>query len=95
MLDLEQITEAATLVAHEFSIKSIMLFGSYAEGRNTKSSDIDLLIEFDTPYVSLITLSAVKNRLEELLGVPVDVIHAPLPDGAIIDIGRTVSLYAA
>lgn len=33
MLTLEQITNAARIAAKEFPIKSVELFGSYAEGR--------------------------------------------------------------
>lgn len=95
MLTIEQITKAAVTAATEFPITQIMLFGSYANGTNTPDSDVDLLIEFQTKSVSLLTLCEVKNRLEELLGVDVDVIHAPIPDGAIIEIDKVVSLYAA
>ena len=55
----------------------------------------DLLVEFETEAVSLITLSSLKNRLEELLDTPVDVIHAPIPEGSILEIGKVVPLYAA
>ena len=49
MLSLEQITNAARIAAKEFPIKSVELFGSYAEGRAGERSDVDLLVEFDTP----------------------------------------------
>ena len=35
---------------------------------------------------------AVKQYLEEMLNISVDVIHAPIPQGAIIEIGKTVSI---
>lgn len=53
MLTLTDITTAVKTVAEEFSIKRVMLFGSYAEGRNIAESDVDLLIEFVMPAVSL------------------------------------------
>ncbi|MGN0180853.1 MAG: nucleotidyltransferase family protein [Candidatus Ornithomonoglobus sp.] len=95
MLTIEQIEKAALTVAKEYPIISIELFGSYAEGRNTPESDVDLLVKFRTKAVSLITLCSLKNRLEELLSVPVDVVHAPVPKGSIIEIGKVVPLYAA
>lgn len=95
MLTLEQIEKAALTVAKEYPIISIELFGSYAEGRSTPESDVDLLVEFKTKAVSLITLCSLKNRLEELLSVPVDVVHAPVPRNSIIEIGKVVPLYAA
>ena len=67
-----------------YHLRSVSIFGSYADGRATSQSDLDLLVEFDRPAVSLITLNALKYDLEEQLGLPVYVIHAPLPDGSMI-----------
>ena len=67
-----------------YSLRRAHIFGSYADGRATSQSDLDLLVEFDRPAVSLITLNTLKYDLEEQLGLPVDVIHAPLPDGSMI-----------
>lgn len=95
MLTLEQIIKDVSSVAKEFNIKSITLFGSYADGTNTDESDVDLLIEFNTSSVSLLTLSALKNRIEDILNLPVDIIHAPLPENSLIEIGKAVQIYAA
>ncbi len=94
MLTLKQITEAAQIVAKEYPITKIELFGSYANGTNTPDSDVDLLVEFGE-QIGLITLSGVKIRFEELLNTPVDVIHSPIPKGSILEINRVVPLYAA
>lgn len=95
MLTLNQIESVAMIVAKEFPITKIQLFGSYARGNYNADSDVDLLIEFVTDAVSLLTLSAVKLRFEELLGVPVDLVHAPIPEDSIIELDKVVSLYAA
>lgn len=95
MLTIEQITDAAVAVAKEFPITKIQLFGSYASGKNTPESDVDLLVEFTTDAVSLLTLSALKIRLEELLGISVDVVHAPIPEDSIIELDKVVPIYAA
>ena len=95
MLTIEQIANAAAVVASEFPITKIMLFGSYANGTNTSQSDVDLLIEFTTESVSLITLCSIKIRMEELLNTSVDVIHSPLPEDSIIELDKVVDLYAA
>ena len=95
MLTLEQITDAAKTVSNEFPIKRIELFGSYADGTNTAESDVDLLVEFNTRAVSLLTLSALKIRIEELLNTSVDIIHSPIPEGSVIEIGKVVPIYAA
>ena len=95
MLTITEITNAVNTVAKEYSIKRVMLFGSYAEGRNTAKSDVDLLIEFVMPAVSLFTLIGIKERLESILNVDVDVIHAPLPDNSLINPEKVVEIYAA
>lgn len=95
MLTITDIANAVRTVASEFNIKRVLLFGSYAEERNTPQSDVDLLIEFFIPAVSLFTLANIKHRLEELLDVDVDVIHAPLPQGSLISPKKVVEIYAA
>ena len=96
MLTISQITEAAKTAAAEYPIKRIDLFGSYANGTNTEKSDVDLLVEFSkNARVSLLTLSSLKNRIEELLNTPVDVIHSPIPEDSILEIEKVVPLYAA
>lgn len=93
MLSIEQITDSVAVAAQEYPIKKAELFGSYANGNSTQGSDVDLLLEFTTPRISLLTLNNVKYRLEELLQTPVDVIHGPLPDGSMIEIDRRIPLY--
>lgn len=95
MLTIEQIIKACETVAGEYPITRMELFGSYANGTNTPQSDVDILVEFKTRSVSLITLSGLKLRLEELLNTPVDVIHSPIPKGSILEIDKVVPLYAA
>lgn len=95
MLTIKQIEEAAAIAAREFPIKSIVLFGSYASGKNTPDSDVDLLVEFTTDAVSLITLYSLKYRMEELLETSVDVIHAPIEENSLIELDKVVQLYAA
>ena len=95
MLNIQQISKSVIAVAEEFDIKRIDLFGSYADGKNTPNSDVDLLVEFKNDSVSLLTIAAVKFRLEEILKTDVDVIHAPIEDGALITPERLVEIYAA
>lgn len=75
-----------------YALRSVRIFGSYAEGRATAESDLDLLVEFDHPTVSLITINSFKYDLEDALGLPVDVIHAPLPAHSMIQPGRMVQV---
>lgn len=93
MLDIEKIREGVHTVVSEYPIKKVELFGSYAEGTNNEKSDIDLLVEFVTPTVSLLTLNALKYRLEEIYNISVDVVHGPIDKNTLISIGKVVSLY--
>lgn len=70
------------------------MFGSRANNINRENSDVDLIIEFAAP-VSLITLSSVRLRLEELLKLNVDVVHGPVRAEDLLDIDKEVELYVA
>lgn len=95
MLSLRQIAAGVAAAAKEYPIVKAELFGSYATGKNSSDSDVDLLVEFSSPQVSLLTLNSLKYKLEELLETDVDLIHGPLPENSMIEIGRRISLYGA
>ena len=95
MVNIEQISSEIHRAAKLYPIKRVDLFGSYAEKRNTPDSDVDLLVEFYAPHVSLILLNQLKYSLEEGLHTPVDVVHGPLSADSLIEIGRSIPLYGA
>ena len=95
MLSVQQIMDGVHVASREYPLKKVELFGSYANGKNTPQSDVDLLVEFSQPSVSLLTISALKFRMEELLGTDVDIVHGPLPDGCLLEIDRRIPLYGA
>ena len=77
---------------HAYALRTVIIFGSYAEGRATGNSDLDLLMEFEHPTVSLIKINSLKYDLEDALGLPVDVIHAPLPANSMIQPRKTIQV---
>ncbi len=95
MLTVDQIRARTLPVVRLYDVTSLSLFGSYAKGTATQSSDVDLLVEFSTRYVSLIKLSGLKLALEESLGTSVDVIHAPIPNDSLLDVQEVIALYAS
>ncbi|MCF0151101.1 MAG: nucleotidyltransferase domain-containing protein [Firmicutes bacterium] len=95
MLSLEQITKGVQLIANDYPITKAELFGSYANGTCNEASDVDLLLEFSTPGISLLTLSDIKQRLEAYYNTEVDVIHGPLAEDSLLEIERKVVLYGA
>ena len=93
MLDIATIAENVSETARDYPVKRIELFGSYARNDQTATSDVDLLVEFTSLAVSLLTLSSLRMQLEEKLGVSVDLLHAPLPEDSFLKLGETVTLY--
>ena len=71
----EQIAQRILPVAQKYGLKAVYLFGSYARGTATESSDIDLLIDTSgTNIKSLLSLSAVYCDLEDALQKSIDLI---------------------
>ena len=95
MLTLQQIANGVSIASREFPLRKVELFGSYASGNNTPESDVDLLVEFTEPRVSLLMLNGLKFRMEELLGTDVDIVHGPLPEDSLLQVDRRVALYGA
>ena len=93
-MDIESMKSDIVSVAVKYHVKSIILFGSRADGTYNEDSDVDLIIEFHR-RVSLLTLAEIQIELETLFNKKVDVIHGPVKDDDLIEIGKTVELYAA
>lgn len=93
-LEIDDIRNAVLELVPRYSITSIILFGSRANGTARENSDIDLIVEFDCP-ISLLTLSRIKIELEEKMGLGVDVIHGPITENDMITIDKEIVLYAA
>lgn len=93
-MTMEVLRNSILTIATEYPIKKVMLFGSRADGTNHEDSDVDLIMEFSLP-ISLLTLSIIKLRLEDMLEVGVDIVHGPIQETDLIEVGRVVELYAA
>jgi len=92
LLTHDMIVGAVKKAAQEFLLTKVDYFGSYADGCATHESDLDVLVEFDVPAVSILTIIGLKQFLEEELATPVDVIHAPISPDAVIEVARTVNV---
>ena len=76
MTSLSQIQ--STLSSHRaefvdrFMVKNLAVFGSYARNEQRQDSDVDILVEFNTPVgVEFIDLG---DYLERILDLPVDLV---------------------
>ena len=93
--NLDFLKEKIVEVVKQYPVTKVSLFGSRARGDNKYDSDVDLICEFTTPSISLLTLAGLKIDLEEKLGLSVDVIHGPLKKDSIIKIDKEVLIYEA
>ncbi len=93
MLTIDRIKTAASRLADSYPIKKVSLFGSYAEGTADETSDVDLLVEFYTPSVSLFTLSDIKSAMEDELRKDVDIVHAPVLNESLLKLNKVIHLY--
>lgn len=70
---LELHREAIRRIVLENRSTNPRVFGSVLHGDDTESSDLDLLID-PTPETSLMDLARIQNRLQDLLGISIDVL---------------------
>jgi uncharacterized protein len=62
-------------LARRYGVKSLGLFGSYLHGQQTIDSDLDLLVEFDNPHLTLLQFVELQLYLSDLLDVRVDLVE--------------------
>jgi predicted nucleotidyltransferase len=70
---LDTLTEEQTLLRKEFHVKTIGIFGSYARDEQTETSDIDILVEFESP-IGFFKFMKLEDYLSEKLGTKVDLV---------------------
>jgi predicted nucleotidyltransferase len=59
--------------AEQYGIQELGIFGSVARDEVREDSDVDVVVKFDTP--NLITMSHIRQDIEEALHKHVDIIH--------------------
>lgn len=93
MLTIEQIRQAAEKVACRYPIRKVFLFGSYAAGVADATSDVDMLVEFETHPISLFELAGFNEDLRAELHTAVDTVKLPLKPDSIIDMNQVICVY--
>jgi uncharacterized protein len=62
-----------------FQVETIGIFGSYSQGHQSKTSDIDILVSFEEPNdIDLIDFITLKHFLRRKLNIKVDLIEKKL-----------------
>ena len=56
-----------------FKVKEIGVFGSYIKNVQTKKSDLDILVEFESP-VDFFDYIELEEHLTKILGIKVDLV---------------------
>ncbi|MFO1069538.1 MAG: nucleotidyltransferase family protein [Geminicoccaceae bacterium] len=56
-----------------YPLASIGVFGSFARGQQSASSDLDLLVEFDGP-IGLFAFGELEDEISRRLGLPVEIV---------------------
>ena len=59
---------------HKLGVRRIGIFGSYVRGEQNKSSDIDLLVEFEDGKKTFDNYMELKFFLQKILGTEVDLV---------------------
>lgn len=70
---IKKLRENLPEITRRFRVKSLLLFGSYVQGRQRKGSDLDILVEFIEPP-SFFEFLALERYLGALLGIKVDLV---------------------
>jgi len=58
-----------------YGVANLWVFGSYVRGEQKAGSDIDVLVEFDRPGMTLIKFVDLEMTLSETLGAQVDLVQ--------------------
>jgi len=68
-----EVKEIIINTLQEYNPVMIGIFGSYARNENSNSSDIDILVKFNST-LSLLQLVHVENLISQKLGIKVDLV---------------------
>lgn len=71
---IRSIESHAEEIRSDFGVARLGVFGSRVRGDATTDSDLDVLVEFDDPTFR--NYMGLKRFLEDLLGLPVDLVSA-------------------
>ena len=74
---LRQLAPELIKIAYRYGIVKIRVFGSVARGEATAKSDVDFLVDL-REGASLFGVAGFSYEIENLLGVPVDVVPSTL-----------------
>jgi len=63
-----------TDIQKRFHVKQIGVFGSFVKNKQTKNSDVDILVEFEKGHKDFFNYMRLKFYLEATIGIKVDLV---------------------
>ena len=94
-ITLKEIENIVCKVAPNYPVKFIDLFGSYANDKVKKDSDIDLLVYFNEKSATLFDLIGIKLDIEDQLCIKVDIVAGPIKIDSYLIINKKIRIYEA
>ena len=70
---METLRNQLPILAEQYNVATLELFGSYVRHEQRKDSDLDILVTFSKPP-SLFKFIRLENHLSDTLGVKVDLV---------------------
>ncbi|MBR1455440.1 MAG: nucleotidyltransferase domain-containing protein [Lachnospiraceae bacterium] len=81
-------------ISQKYDLKKVILFGSRARGIYKYDSDIDLLVEYNTPTVSILKTVGLMQEIENKFNLSVDIVRYPIKNRGIeLRIDAEVPIY--
>lgn len=68
-----KIKDQLPLLHEKYHVKKLGIFGSFARGEQNPESDVDIIVEFESP-VGFFEFIRLENYLSEILGAKVDLV---------------------
>lgn len=70
-----KLTQLKPKLQEDYHVTQLGIFGSYVRGEQTDSSDVDILVEFDSAFqFGLVTFCALESQLSDSLDKKVDLV---------------------
>jgi predicted nucleotidyltransferase len=70
---MEILRQQRPMLAEQYNVATLEVFGSYVRNEQRKNSDLDILVTFSKPP-SLFKFVRLENHLSDILGVKVDLV---------------------